>query len=208
MRINYLYISFFALVCFSQACKTASKTASSSTPSKSATAKGPDEDQQINERYTYFNAVKERLLGNNDNAAKLFAQVLRNDGRNHAAMYELASIYSEQKKYNDALFFIKSATELAPDNEWYEILLADTYEKTNKPVEAVTVYDKLIHIHPERIDYYFSKADALLFQGKAPDAIKVYDQIEERIGVNRDVIQQKERLYLKLGKVNKAARLP
>ncbi len=206
MRFKFLFILFLGLVCITQSCKTSSKTAGSSASSKTSAAKNTlSEDQDVSQHYAYFNAVKERLLGNNDKAAELFAQVLRNDGRNHAAMYELASIYSEQKKYNDALFFIKSATEITPDNEWYQLLLADTYEKTNKPAEAVSVYQKLIRLHPERIDYYFSWADALLFQGKASEAIKVYDQIEERIGVNRDITQQKERLYLKLGKVDKAA---
>lgn len=200
MKLNYLLLSFTILLCITQSCKTTSKSAGTSSSKK-----GLSEDQQIQERFLYFNAVKEHLLGNNDKAAELFAQVLRTDGRNHAAMYELASIYSEQKKYNDALFFVKSAAELSPDNEWYQLLLADTYEKTNKPAEAGAVYDKLIHLHPERVDYYFSKADALLFQGKAADAIKVYDQIEDRIGINRDITQQKERLYLKLGKTDKAA---
>ncbi len=205
MRFISLSIYFFALICISPGCKTTGKTAGSPASKTSAAKNTLSEDQDVSQHYAYFNAVKERLLGNNDKAAELFAQVLRTDGRNHAAMYELASIYSEQKKYNDALFFIKSATEIAPDNEWYQLLLADTYEKTNKPAEAAAVYQKLIRLHPERIDYYFSWADALLFQGKASEAIKVYDQIEERIGVNRDVTQQKERLYLKLGKVDKAA---
>ncbi len=204
MRIIYLYVLFFVLLSSTQSCKTTNKSAGSTSASKNS-SKGLTEDQQINERFIYFNAVKEHLLGNNEKAAELFAQVLRIDGRNHGAMYELASIYSEQKKYNDALFFIKSATELAPDNEWYQLLLADTYEKTNKAAEAVQVYDKMIKLHPDRVDYYFSKADALLYQGKVAEAIKVYDQIEQNIGVNRDISLQKERLYLKQGKVDKAA---
>lgn len=203
MRFTYLFISCLLLAFVTQSCKTTVKSASPSTSSKNA--KGLSEEQQVTERYSYFNAVKERLIGNNDKAAEMFASVLRLNGKNHAAMYELASIYSERKKYNDALFFVKSATEISPDNEWYQMLLADTYEKTNKPAEAAAVYQKLLQQHPERVDYYFSLAEALTYQGKLADAVKAYDRIEEIIGVNREVIQIKERIYLKQGKTDKAA---
>jgi tetratricopeptide (TPR) repeat protein len=163
------------------------------------------EEERIKATYAFFDAQKEKLSGNEQRAAELFAQCLRIDPRNHAAMYELSSIYNEKGKIPDALYFIRTAVSLDPDNDWYLLLLADTYEKSGKYAEAIDIYKQLGRKHPDRIDYLFSESDALLMQGKLLEAIKVYDRIEEVIGVNQEMILQKQRLYLKLGKVEDAA---
>lgn len=200
------FLCGFALMVMMSACsstKSTSVKSSSGTTSKSNAA--ALEEQRVNATYTFFNAVKEKLIGNPEKAATEFATCLRSDPKNHAAMYELASIYSDNKKYNDALFFAKSANELDPKNEWYALLLADTYEKTGKYNEASTIYQKLIKDHPDHVEYYFSQAETFLYQNKIQDAIKTYDLAEQKIGVSRDLILQKQRLYLKMGKVNEAA---
>ena len=152
----------------------------------------------------FFNANKEKILGNLNNAADLFAEVIRRDGNNHAAMYELAGIYESQKKYGDALFFARSAYKLDPKNEWYAILLSDVLRDNHKFDESAQVLEQLTKDYPDRIDYYFEWASSLVFGRKYSDAIKVYDKIEEKIGVTEDVSLQKERLWLQLNKNDKA----
>jgi tetratricopeptide (TPR) repeat protein len=44
-----------------------------------------------------------------------------------------------------------------------------------------------------------------LYRNELKDAIKVYDQIEKKIGLNDDIVIQKEKIWLKLGNVEKAA---
>lgn len=163
------------------------------------------EQDRINMIYTFFDAEKEKINGDDKRAAELFAQVLRADPKNHAAMYELASIYNEKGKVSDALFFARSAAELDPSNEWYQLLLADTYEKNGRFGEAIDIYRTLYKKYPGRVEYLFSEADALLMQGKLQEAIRVYDRIEGMIGMSREITQQKQRLYLKMGKVDEAA---
>jgi tetratricopeptide (TPR) repeat protein len=164
------------------------------------------EESRMTLTYHFFNANKEKILGNTDKAMDLFAQCIRIDNRNAASMYELAALYAEKKKFNDALFFAQSAAEIEPDNGWYQLLLADLYRQTGKFGESLAVYERLVRRHPDRIDYYYNWANALLYAGKLQEAIGVFDQIEEKTGVDRDLIVQKERLYLKLGKVDEAAR--
>jgi tetratricopeptide (TPR) repeat protein len=163
------------------------------------------EEDQIKLTYAFFDAQKEKVTGNQQRAAELFASCLRIDPKNAAAMYELASIYNEARKYGDALFFARSAAEADPANPWYQLLLADTYEKSGKYAEAIQIYQKLYKQHPSNIEYLFSEADAWLMQGKATEAIRVYDEIEKQMGPSREMTQQKQRLYLKMGKVNEAA---
>lgn len=172
-------------------------------PARSGT--GLTEKQRIDATYAFFDAQKEKVSGNEARALELFAQCLRIDGKNHAAMYEMASIYQQKGKYTDALFFSRSAAELDPANEWYQLLLADCYEKTGRFNEAITIYRQLYKKYPNRVEYLFSESDVLLMQGKLTETIKVYDELEKHIGVSRELTQQKQRLYLKMGKVNEAA---
>lgn len=187
----------FLAACSSQKPAVSAKPASSSTSLK--------EEDRIKFAYTFFDAQKEKVTGNNQRAAELFASCLRIDPKSAAAMYELASIYSESRKIGDALFFARSAAEIDPGNPWYQLLLADTYEKSGKYGEAIQIYQKLYKKNPSNIEYLFSEADAWLMQGKVIEAIKVYDEIEKQMGPSEEMTRQKQRLYLKMGKVDEAA---
>ena len=162
------------------------------------------QSQQVDEVYTFYNANKEKILGNLDNAENLFSQVLRQDINNHAAMYNLADIYLQQKKYSDALYFAKKAYTLDSKNEWYAKLLIELYERTRKFSDAIPVYQKLVKDYPDRVDFYFGLAEEYIYDNKLTDAIKTYDIIESKMGISSEVSMQKERLYVKLGKNDKA----
>ncbi len=203
MNNSKFFVCIIALMIVISSCSSSKKTTVKSPSSKNNSA--ITEEQNVEATYSFFNAVKEKLIGNPEKAASEFANCLRKDPKNHAAMYELASIYNDNKKYSDALFFAKSANELDPKNEWYALLLADCYEKTGKHNDAENTYQKLIKDHPDRVEFYFNMAEAQLYQNKIQDAIKTYDLAEKKIGVSRDLIFQKQRLYLKLGKVPEAA---
>lgn len=163
------------------------------------------EEQRINLTYIYFNASKEKILGNTEKAADLFAQCLRIDDTHSASMYELANIYLDQKKFSDALFFAEKAAKRSPENIWFQLLLAEVYERLAKYEEASEVYKQLMDRNPERVDFYFNLAQVELYRNKPGEAIKVYDKIESIVGINKELAVQKERLYLKLNKVEKAA---
>lgn len=203
IRKHYLLVCGVLLLL--TACHSTKKAATGSSSPVPQSGSAMKESDKINATYAFFDGQKEKVMGNEQKAIEKFAQCLRIDSKNHAAMYELASIYNQKSKISDALFFAKSAATLDPKNEWYQLLLANTYEKSGKFSEAISIYEQLYKQHPERVDFLFNASDAYLMQGKLGEAIKLYDRIEEKIGVNRDMIQQKQRLYLKMGKVNEAA---
>jgi tetratricopeptide (TPR) repeat protein len=185
---------------FLVACKGGQQASTSRTPSKSTLT----DSQRADVTYLFFNANKEKILGNLNNAADLFAEVIRKDGSNHAAMYELSNIYAQQKKYSDALFFSRSAYKLDSKNEWYAMSYAEILQKNGKFEESAVVYEQLVKDNPDRLDYYFELASALIYSNKLLDAIKVLDKVEAQVGVNKDVVVQKQRLYMQLGKTDKA----
>ncbi len=198
-----ILIFLFAIGLFS-ACSSSKKATTNSAPQKGKTSE-LTEDQQMTVTYSFFNAIKEKLNGNVEKALGDFGDCLRKDPTNHAAMYEVASIYNDARKYNDALFYANNAYNLDKENVWYALLLADTYNKLGKYAKADEIYTELIRKNPYSIEYYFQHTEALYYQNKYAEAIKSLDKIEELMGINRELTFKKQRLYLKLGKVDEAA---
>lgn len=201
-----LFLWMMAVAFFATACKTAEKPAATkiAQPVKHK-EKGLSQEERLQVDFLFFNAVKEKAVGKIDRAMDLFGQVIRMDQQNDAAHYELAQIYYQNKKFNDALHFARTAALLKPTNEWYQLLLADICMNTGRQSEAIAIHEKLAKANPHRVEYYFNWANALMFSGKMEEAIKVFDMAEQKIGIERDLIVQKERMYLKLGKIDKAA---
>jgi len=198
---NRFLIVFFLIAGILLPGCSSTKQDASATSSKSKTQMSHSSPDVM---FLYINAAKEKILGNLDNAAGIFAEVIRKDGSNHAAMYELADIYVRQKKYSDALFFAKSAATANPRNPWYKELLAEVYQNLKQFSEAGNIYSQLVKDFPERGDYYLNWAQSLLQANKLEEALKVYDKIEEHFGLTRDITLQKQRLYMALKKPEKA----
>lgn len=196
---KYLFAVALSLIFFSS-CKV-TQQASSGTKSTKA---GLSDSQKADVSYVFFNANKEKILGNLNIAADLFAEVIRKDGSNAAAMYELSNIYSEQKKYSDALFFSKSAWSIDSKNVWYALSYADILNKNKKFDEAAAVLSQLVSDYPQRFDFYYEWASAYVYGEKFNDAIKVYDKLEEKAGISTDLSMRKARLYQRINKNDKA----
>jgi tetratricopeptide (TPR) repeat protein len=163
------------------------------------------EDQRITLEKTFLNANKEKILGNEDKAVELFLSCLKIDEKNAASMYELSRILEHQKKINDALQMAEGAAKIDPENEWYLQQYGELLQQSGNSKEAVIVYKQLLKLHPENPDYYMMLAAAYMFDGKPEDAIKVYNDLETNYGIDPDITREKQRIWLKLGKVDKAA---
>lgn len=153
----------------------------------------------------FIDASRERLLGNPKDAADLFQESLKVDPNNAAAMYELATIYfNSRKDDNEAIKLISNAIKIDPKNEWYRILLADIYSQLNKSEEAAKEYEKLITELPKKPEYMYEWATQLLKAGKYDDAIKVYNRIENELGISEEISIQKHNIYLSMKQGDKA----
>lgn len=203
MKIRHL-ILILVTAFFVTSCGSSQKA---QAPKSQAPKQGREltEEERINMQYMYVNALKEKMLGNYDKAGELFAQCIRIDGTNYAAMYELAQIYRQNKKYSEALFFAESASQGDPSNTWYRLFYADLLMDVRKLPEAEKQFQKLYQDNPDRIEFGFSYAGTLLMNNKTQEAIKVYDDIESKTGITEDLIREKQRLYLRMGNVDKAA---
>jgi tetratricopeptide (TPR) repeat protein len=200
---------FCLLACFSllalASCKT-KKTTISDTPSvKSGNPTASLEGRQrIDFERFFFDANKEKMLGNYDLAELNFIQALKVDPNSSAAMYELANIYAFQNNKSQALYYSKKAAFLDPKNIWYQLLYAQCLKDNKQPAEVVEVFEKLIKSNPDRIDFYYELANSYLYLNKLSDAIKIYNRIEERIGVTEEASLQKLKIYKTLNNFDKS----
>jgi tetratricopeptide (TPR) repeat protein len=182
-------------------CKT-TPPAEKGKPKKETSALSDRERIQF-ETY-FFNASKEKILGNYDLAETYFSQALKVNPNSATTMYELANIYSFQNNKNQALFYSKKAAVIDPDNVWFQLLYADCLKNNRQLPEAAKVYEKLVKQNPENIDFYYELASTYLYLNKPNDALRVYDNIEKQIGVTEDVSIQKVKIYKALKNYDKA----
>ncbi len=155
-------------------------------------------------REIYYEASKQKILGNYDKALELYKSGLELNPKDAAAMFEIASIYTDQGKITDALPYAENAVATDPVSKWYKILLVRLYQAQANYTEAGKIIDKLILAEPENIEYYEDQALNSIYQGDYKSAIKAYDQLEQKIGINEDISVQKQKIYVMMGKPEKA----
>lgn len=153
----------------------------------------------------FFEGIRQKNIDNNDAAIRNFLKVIEIDPNNDATYYELGLQYAKQKNSTQAAYYFGKAAELNPNNEWYLQNYAKAEEDLNNFTKAEEIYTELIKQHPEKVEIYFDLASVKIYQNDLKGANKIYDEIEGKIGVNEDVSMQKQKIWLKLGKVDKAA---
>ncbi len=153
----------------------------------------------------FFKGLREKTIENLPLAAELFGRVLQTDPANDAAMYELAIIKKAQNKYNEAEPLLEKAVTVNSNNEWYWLSLAECYEKSNDIDKLENVFNELTRINPNKPEYYYDKANAYFIKQRYDDALKVYNELEQLNGPSDDLLANRQKIYLKQGRVDLAA---
>ncbi|MES2416594.1 MAG: tetratricopeptide repeat protein [Bacteroidota bacterium] len=144
----------------------------------------------------FFAGLKEKMVENYVSADANFAKIITIDPKNDAAYFELANLNFRQNKLLDAEIAIKKAIALNPNNLWYYKLESELYKRNGNMDALVIVFDKLILLSPTIDDYYFDRANALFLAGKTEDALKAYEQIEQKFGSSAALTSARQRLSL------------
>ncbi len=161
------------------------------------------EQQQIQFDAAFFNGNKEKILGNYDEAINHFKACLYLDDTKAAVYYMLADVYYSKGLMIDAEIFAQKAIQLDGQNIWYQILLTEIYQARKKYNDAGKQH--LLLSKRENEAGHLTEAAYLFARGREyKSAIKTLDKLEIVIGVNEDVIRQKEQIYMAQNKISKA----
>lgn len=153
----------------------------------------------------FIDATKAKLLGDTDKATKLYESCLAKNPAHAASMYELAQIAFTRGDYSTAASYAQKAAETEPENKWYKLLLIEIYNKAGMNRELLEVCKTLVEQDPASVDYLYELSNAYLMNNDGDNAIKIYNRIEELIGVTEEISLQKQRIFLIEKKTSKAA---
>ena len=187
------------------ACSPSKDVAKDKPSGKSKDLVDLSEKEQIKFKFYFHEANKERILGNYQKAAGLFAQSATIAPNESAPYYELAHIYESAKQYDLSLEFSKKAVDLDGDNYWYRILYAHALQRNGDVTNAIKQYEYLIEKKGGTVDLYYDLGGMQLYGGKYKEAINTFNKIENLVGVSEELSVQKEKIYIKLGDVENAA---
>ncbi len=144
----------------------------------------------------FIDATNARLMGDTAKAISLYESCLAKNPKHSASMYELAQLYFESNDYSSASRFAEQASEIEPENKWYKLLLVEVYGKAGNKKKLLETCEKLVDKDPGNVDYLYELANAYLMNNDGSNAIKIYDKIEEVIGVTEEISMQKQRILL------------
>ncbi|GAA3948882.1 tetratricopeptide repeat protein [Chitinophaga oryziterrae] len=153
----------------------------------------------------FFAAQRSKILGDYRTAITQFSDYLRLKKNNPTAYYELSRLFVEVHNPGYALGFARRAASLDTANKWFQITLADAFGVNSMYDSAANVYDNLSKRYPSNDEYLYNKGMFLAKAEKNSAALDVFDQLEQKTGVVEELAYQKQRLLLKLDRVDDAA---
>lgn len=151
-------------------------------------------------------AGKQKMLGNMDKAQSIYMEIMDKHPGHSLASYELARILLKKDDTEEALKYAGQAAKGDPSNTWYQTFLAVIYAEMGRYRDAAGVYEQLVKVFPLEKSYYQAWAGYQESAGQLAAAIRIYDDMDVRFGIQELFIRQKADLYLKLGDAKKAAR--
>lgn len=151
-----------------------------------------------------IDATTQQLLGNREEAVRQYLQILRDTADYASAHYEVGRLYLAMGWTDSALVHTLQACRLNPDNEWYQLLLTGVYGHRQDGKNLVATWENIIKRNPNRVDYYYDLSNAYLLADNVQGSIGVLDRVESRFGVTEAVSLQKQKLWMAIGKPDKA----
>lgn len=157
----------------------------------------------------YLAAINQQQIGKMEGAAKLFLEVLESNPNCDACAFQLTRIYSVMSENQKALDFAKRANAIDGTNKWYKMALAESFEKVGKDKDAADIYKSLAESTAFDMDYrqevYLRWAFSNVKIGEPNKALKVFDELEKKVGLNEEITMKRVALHEVMGDTKKAA---
>jgi tetratricopeptide (TPR) repeat protein len=184
-----------------------SMAAQTSNTNQGKYARMSEEEIQLQDKY--LAGIGQQQIGKMEGAAKLFQEVLEKNPKCDACAFQLNRIYIIIGDNQKAIDFAKKAYTLDVNNKWYKLALAESLEKIGKDKEAAEIFKGLSESNTFDVEYthemYFRWAYCLVRIGEPAKALKVFDDLEKKIGLTEDITTKRVTLYETMGEPKKAA---
>ena len=153
------------------------------------------EDQKLDYDHDFIEATKFKMFGNLPDAASMLTRCVEINPYDAAAHYQLAEIYTAIDDRHNALRYARLAARYAPENEWYNMQLANLYLIDKHIDSAILIYRKNVDAQPDNAELRFNLAALYLEKTDYRKALKEIDRVEKTYGFVEDVVIAKYRVY-------------
>ena len=153
---------------------------------------------------TYFsNGLQSKYRDDTDGAIRNFEQALRYMPDDAASMFELSEQYVNAGRTEEAFKMIQKATELDPENKWYQMRLGKFYRNLEQYDKFTKLYEGLTAKYPDDLDMLSELIDAYLVTEKYDKALEKMNLLEQQVGQNEFITEQKLNIYKRQGNTKK-----
>jgi tetratricopeptide (TPR) repeat protein len=165
----------------------------------------PNEIGNVDIESLFIEANAFKITGDLEKAKSTFKKVIEKDNANAASYFELARIAKLEKDIEEAQKLCIKAIENDSENSYYNYFLAEILmDKRDYKNADKKVYETLIKNEPDNVSYYQELSFAQIQAEKYEEAIQTLNNVEKRLGTIDEVSEQKQKLYIRMGKMDKA----
>ena len=144
--------------------------------------------------YLYVTGCSERIKGNLQESLKLFEQCKKINASDPAVRYELATIYKLLGVNDQAISNAKFSADADPRNEYYQLLLIDSYNADKQYTQAVKIRESLVKNFPAKNEFKEDLAIQYAIMGLYDKSFKIYEELERSVGINEQISLNKVKL--------------
>ena len=155
-------------------------------------------DKKKNAIY-FSNGLQSKYREDTDGAIRNFEQALRYMPNDAASMFELSEQYYNAGRFEEAFDMIQQATKLDPENKWYQMRLGLFYRNLDLYEDFIKLYEGLTKKYPDDPEMLSELIDAYLVTEKYSKAIEKMDLLEQIVGENEFITEQRLSIYKRQG---------
>ena len=149
---------------------------------------------------TYFsNGLQSKYREDTEGAIRNFEQALRYMPNDAASMFELSEQYYTVGRLDDAFRMIEKAAELDPENKWYQMRLGVFYRELGQLGDFINLYEPLTKKYPDDMEMLSELIEAYLLTEQFDKALAKMDVLEQQIGQNDFITEQRLGVYKRQG---------
>ncbi len=155
------------------------------------------EKTYLNYKFSFYEGERQMMLGNLSLASQYFFRCNKLMPDRATPYFQLAQLYYMTKDYHNAVKYTELAHNRAPENLWISEFLVNLYEGFNKYDKAAELLKEIVRQKPGDYNYLMESARVASILGKNAEALKIYNELEEKFGVSETTSLAKEKLFLK-----------
>jgi len=158
-------------------------------------------------RFYFAEGLRQKMLGNADQAMANFQKCLELSQVSGASFYELGLLYSDKKDYSAATGYARNAWKRDPKNKWYGQLLIENLMMQGKQSECVPIYRELQKIEPDNEDFITGEIEMLIQTKENKEALSRIKKLPKDGDLARWGVVRTKDIYFSQDQFDKGAKV-